>query len=289
MNLCLPRHGKFPFDLADDERPDFARYAGAISPGMRFVEMTILIGTAGWSIGTAAAASFPGEGTGLERYASVFPSLEINSSFHRPHRSSTWQKWRDAVPKHFRFAVKMPKTISHERKLVGCEEPLEQFLEEASELGDKLEILLLQLPPKLAFDESVAASFFETMRSRCATQVVCEPRHASWFDDDADDFLRQAGVARVAADPARHPNASIPGGWRGLSYFRLHGSPVMYRSSYGDRIDALAEQLGAEVDQGRRTWCIFDNTASSAAISDALALQISLRRALSTPSAGLPT
>jgi uncharacterized protein YecE (DUF72 family) len=256
---------------------------------MRFLEMTILIGTAGWSIGTAAAASFPGEGTGLERYASVFPSLEINSSFHRPHRASTWQKWRDSVPKHFRFSVKMPKTISHERKLVGCEEPLEQFLEEVSELGGKLEILLLQLPPKLAFDERVASSFFKTMRSRCRTQVVCEPRHQSWFDDDADAFLREAGVARVAADPARHPDASIPGGWRGLSYFRLHGSPVMYRSSYADRIEVLARQLRSEDSQGRRTWCIFDNTASSAAVSDALALQISLRRALSTPSAGLRT
>jgi uncharacterized protein YecE (DUF72 family) len=249
----------------------------------------MLIGTAGWSIGTAAAASFPGEGTSLQRYASVFPSLEINSSFHRPHRASTWQKWRDVVPEHFRFSVKMPKTLSHERKLVDCEVPLERFLEEVSELGDKLEILLLQLPPKLAFDEKVAASFFETMRSRCTTQVVCEPRHASWFDDGSDAFLREHRIARVAADPARHPAASIPGGWRGLSYFRLHGSPVMYRSSYADRIDPLAQQLRAEVNQGRRTWCIFDNTASSAAISDALSLQISLRPALSTPSAGLPT
>jgi uncharacterized protein YecE (DUF72 family) len=166
---------------------------------------------------------------------------------------------------------------------------LEQFLEEVSELGDKLEILLLQLPPKLGFDESVAASFFEAMRSRCATQVVCEPRHASWFEEDADAFIREQGVARVAADPARHPDASIPGGWRGLSYFRLHGSPVMYRSSYADRIEVLARQLRSEDSQGRRAWCIFDNTASSAAISDALSLQLSLRPAPSTPSAGLRT
>jgi uncharacterized protein YecE (DUF72 family) len=192
------------------------------------------------------------------------------------------------VPEHFRFSVKIPKTISHERKLVDCEEPLASFLEEVSELGGKLEILLLQLPPKLMFDEGIAASFFKLMRSRCATEIVCEPRHASWFDPGADAFLREQGIARVAADPARHPDASVPGGWLGLSYFRLHGSPVMYRSSYEDRIDALAQQLSAEDNQGRRTWCIFDNTASSAAISDALRLQISLRPELSIPLAGLP-
>jgi uncharacterized protein YecE (DUF72 family) len=214
--------------------------------------------------------------------------VEINSSFHRPHRLGTWQKWRDVVPEHFRFSVKIPKTISHERKLVDCEAPLHQFLEEVRELGDKLEILLLQLPPKLAFDESIAVRFFDGLRSRCATQVVCEPRHASWFGHEADAFLHREGVARVAADPARHPDASVPGGWRGLSYFRLHGSPVMYRSSYADRIEVLAQQLRGEESQGRRTWCIFDNTASSAAISDALSLQISLRPAPSTPSAGLP-
>ncbi len=237
--------------------------------------MTVRIGTAGWAIGTSAAA-FPEAGTNLEKYAAVFPAVEINSSFHRPHRASTWQKWGDAAPEHFRFSAKVPKTISHERKLVDCHAQLTQFFDEVSGLDDKLELVLLQLPPKLAFDKSVAANFFDTMRSISQTAVVCEPRHPSWFGDDADAFLEQERIPRVAADPARHPDASIPGGWRGLSYFRLHGSPVMYRSSYADRIDVLAQQMSAEQDLGRPTWCIFDNTASSAAISDALLLQQAL-------------
>jgi uncharacterized protein YecE (DUF72 family) len=79
--------------------------------------MSFFIGTAGWAIGKVAAAHFPEEGSGLERYASVFPAVEINSSFHRPHQSSTWQRWREAVPDHFRFSVKIPKTVSHEQKL----------------------------------------------------------------------------------------------------------------------------------------------------------------------------
>jgi uncharacterized protein YecE (DUF72 family) len=100
--------------------------------------------------------------------------------------------------------------------------------------------------------------------------IACEPRHPSWFEAGADALLERRGVARVAADPARVPAAATPGGWRGLAYFRLHGSPVMYRSSYRDgRLEAYADQLG---EAGANGWCIFDNTASSEATGDALAL-----------------
>lgn len=232
--------------------------------------MSILIGTAGWAIGGNAAGSFPGGDSSLERYASVFQVAEINSSFHRPHRLSTWERWRDSVPDAFRFSVKMPKTISHERKLVDCDEPLALFLEQVERLGPKLGILLLQLPPKLEFDELTARSFLGLLRSRSDAPLACEPRHPSWFEPSADAALAALQVARVAADPPRHQEGARPGGWRGLSYFRLHGSPVMYRSSYEDRIDGLAEQLQTEAASGRPTWCIFDNTASSAAIGDAL-------------------
>jgi len=174
--------------------------------------MTIFIGTAGWAIDKAAAVSFPADGSGLERYASVFPVVEINSSFHRPHRFSSWRRWRDAVPEHFRFSVKIPKTISHEQKLLGCGASLELFLEQVHELGDKLAIFLLQLPPKLQFEAGTTEAFFAALRARCSIQVVCEPRHANWFEEGADALLRTIGVARVTADPARYCDAAIPGG-----------------------------------------------------------------------------
>lgn len=239
--------------------------------------MTIAIGTAGWAIGTAASDAFPATGSGLERYAALFDVAEINSSFHRPHRLSTWKRWRESVPDGFRFSVKIPKTISHERKLVGCDELLASFLEQAEELGEKLGILLLQLPPKLPFTPELANDFIALLRSRSPVPLACEPRHPSWFEPAADELLTSSGIARVAADPPRHGDGGTPGGWRGLSYFRLHGSPVMYRSSYEDRIGELAERLQAEAADGRVTWCIFDNTASSAAVSDALRLRERLR------------
>ena len=232
----------------------------------------VRIGTAGWSVASDAAHRFPADGTGLERYSGVFGAVEINSSFHRPHRVSTWQRWRDSVPEDFRFAVKIPKRITHELKLVDFEETLDAFIAEAGTLGDKLAVLLVQLPPKLEFDAGVAEGFFAALAGRSRAAFVCEPRHASWFTDDADALLQSLWVARVAADPARHAGAEAPGGWRGLSYWRLHGSPVIYRSSYADRIGHYADAIRADGEAGRETWCIFDNTASSAATNDALAL-----------------
>lgn len=230
------------------------------------------IGTAGWSIARDAADRFPEEGTGLERYAARFNCAEINSSFHRPHRASTWERWRDSVPDSFRFSVKVPKRITHELKLIGVEEALDTFLGEAGALGGKLGVLLVQLPPKLAFDSDVTNGFFSALAMRSPAAIACEPRHESWFAGEADALLRELRVSRVAADPARCDGAGDPGGWRGLSYWRLHGSPVIYRSSYADRIATYEQALRSEAAAGRDTWCIFDNTASSAATSDALAL-----------------
>lgn len=242
----------------------------------RYAPMTI-IGTAGWSIATDSAAAFPTEGTALERYASVFGGVEINSSFHRPHRASTWEKWAAAVPDGFRFAAKIPKTISHLAKLKDCEALAAQFVAEANGLGDKLSILLLQLPPKLDFDAALVEDFLAMLGPTSPARIVCEPRNASWFEPEADALLDRLKVARVAADPARVPEAAVPGGWMGLAYWRLHGSPVMYRSAYGaERLAAYADAIATAEAGGAEAWCMFDNTASSAATADALMLSEAL-------------
>jgi uncharacterized protein YecE (DUF72 family) len=236
--------------------------------------MGAIIGTAGWSIPASEAGHFPADGTALERYAARFRGVEINSSFHRPHRASTWARWAESVPAGFCFAVKVPKAITHVRKLVDCAELAAEFVEETRALGDKLAILLVQLPPKLAFDGDLVRGFFRHLSGLASATIVCEPRHPSWFEAEADALLESLGVARAAADPAVVPDASVPGGWRGLGYWRLHGSPAMYRSAYDDaRLDEYARQIGAEPGQA---WCMFDNTAGSAATGDALKLMARL-------------
>ncbi|NYD89080.1 DUF72 domain-containing protein [Sphingomonas melonis] len=235
--------------------------------------MSSLIGTAGWAIPANDRPSFPAEGTALERYAAVMPCLEVNSSFHRSHRRGTWERWAASVPDGFRFSAKIPKEISHVRRLVDATDALDRFLSEAGGLGGKLLVILLQLPPSFAFDVSLISSFLRAASLRTDARIVCEPRHASWFTQEADTLLVDHEVARAAADPAKVPEAAQSGGWRGISYHRLHGSPVMYRSAYGEeRLRSYASEIAADLAAGRQTWCIFDNTASSAALGDALIL-----------------
>jgi uncharacterized protein YecE (DUF72 family) len=232
------------------------------------------IGTAGWSLALGEAAAFPAEGSSLERYAARFSCAEINSTFHRSHRPATFERWALAVPDTFRFSAKLPKTITHKQRLVDAEPLLDTFMEEVRGLGDRLGILLVQLPPSLVFEPEVAESFFRALRSRTGLTITCEPRHESWFGTEADGLLAEHRIARVAADPAKVPAAAEPGGWRGLSYYRLHGSPVPYRSSYeSERLDSYARAIRNGLEQGRDVWCIFDNTASSAATGNALALE----------------
>ena len=233
----------------------------------------ILVGCAGWSLPRAVQESF-GEGDShLARYATRFPVAEINSSFHRPHQRSLYEKWAAAVPAHFRFSAKLPKTITHERRLVGCADLLDAFFEQAGGLGDKLACVLVQLPPSFAFEASVAAAFLELLRSRHAGAVALEPRHASWFTPEADALLCAQRIARVLADPVRHEAGRVPGGWPQRVYLRLRGAPRVYYSSYeAPLLQSLAQRLLLAQAEGAEAWCIFDNTASGAATANALDL-----------------
>jgi uncharacterized protein YecE (DUF72 family) len=234
----------------------------------------ILLGTAGWSLPVAVQPEF-GEGDShLARYATRFPVAEINSSFHRPHRRSLYERWAEAVPPAFRFSAKLPKTITHERRLVDCEGLLLEFLDQAGGLGPRLACLLVQLPPSFAFDAPPVDAFLRMLRARHAGAIALEPRHASWFEGEADALLRAHEVARVLADPVRHEGGKAPGGWPGRIYLRLHGSPRVYYSPYETPLlRALAQRMQAAAAEGAEVWCIFDNTASGAAAGNALELQ----------------
>jgi uncharacterized protein YecE (DUF72 family) len=231
------------------------------------------VGTAGWALPRDHRSRFPEDGTNLQRYAGLLPAAEINSSFYRPHKPAIYERWAASVPAGFRFAVKIPKAITHVARLVDAGPALDEFLAQATALGDRLGCLLVQLPPSLAFDATVAMRFLGALRERHAGGVALEARHASWFEAEAERVMVTHAVARVAADPAKVPEASEPGGHGGLVYVRLHGTPRMYYSSYEDAyLDALATRLRAAVKAGSDAWCIFDNTAHGHATGNALAL-----------------
>jgi uncharacterized protein YecE (DUF72 family) len=237
----------------------------------------VFIGTAGWSIPRASAQRCPGEGTHLERYSRTFGCAEINSSFYRPHSAATYERWAGSTPPGFRFAVKVPRAITHDLRLWRVGEPLARFLEETGGLGVKRGVLLVQLPPSLEFDVRAAGRFFDLLRGSYGGRVVCEPRHPTWFLPGADALLVRFQVARVAADPAPVAGAEARGGWAGLVYHRLHGAPRKYWSKYTsddlDAVETAIRSVPAPVD----AWCVFDNTASGAALENAWELHGRLR------------
>jgi uncharacterized protein YecE (DUF72 family) len=231
----------------------------------------IFIGCAGWNLGREHWPAFAAEGTHLQRYAGRLNGVEINSSFYRPHRRQTYERWADSVPEGFRFSVKMPKHITHELRFAGCESALDKFLTECGGLGEHLGCLLVQLPPSLAFDEAVAEAFFTTLRQRFSGAVVLEPRHESWVS--AEPMLMTHQIAQAAVDPSRISTDASPTGWTETQYWRLHGSPRIYHSAYDSTyLQNLAQALHSAAAAGAATWCIFDNTASGAALGNALTL-----------------
>lgn len=229
------------------------------------------IAIAGWSIRTEQAALFGSDGTHLQRYAKRFDAVEINSSFYRSHRRETYERWAASVPDRFRFSVKMPKWLTHERGLEDTGADLTQFLHEIRGLGAQLGAVLVQLPPGLAYDPRTVETFFTALRARYPGIIACEPRHPTWFTGAADRRLEAHGIARVAADPICGEGGDCPSGSTRAAYFRLHGSPVMYHSSYEDAfLDRLADSIRAL--EGRAVWCVFDNTARGAATLNAIEL-----------------
>jgi uncharacterized protein YecE (DUF72 family) len=228
--------------------------------------LMVQIGTAGWSL----PAKPTGEGTHLYHYSRALTCAEINSTFYRMPRATTWAKWCATTPRGFRFSIKAPKAITHEAKLRNSEQLLKSFLEQIKPVGDKLGPVLFQLPPSLAFDQALGTDFFLALRTHFKGPAVLEPRHCTWFTSVANTLLTDQKISRAAVDP---PKGSIesasPGGDTDLVYYRLHGSPHTYYSSYEE---SFLVDLAARVAPCPNVWITFDNTAQSHAYSNALRL-----------------
>ena len=257
----------------------FSVASGLPLAGYNAVQLECHVAIAGWSIRREHAELFAAEGSHLQRYASRFAAVEINSSFYRSHKPETYARWASDVPEEFRFAVKMPKLLTHEQCLEDSGTELTRFLREIKGLGHKLGCVLVQLPPGLAYEPRTVESFFCALRARHRGPVVCEPRHPSWFTGAADRRLEAHGVGRVAADPSCGEGGDEPSGSARVPYFRLHGSPVMYQSSYPDEYLARLVERMRRLAQRAPVWCVFDNTSRGAATVNGL----ELRRRLDEP------
>jgi uncharacterized protein YecE (DUF72 family) len=224
-------------------------------------------GTAGWSLPTKPKEP----GSHLFHYSRTLGCVEVNSSFYRPHRASTWARWATETPADFRFSIKAPKTITHEAKLRNIDVLLKAFLEQIEALQQKAGPILFQLPPSFEFELAPAGEFLALLRTLYKGEIAFEPRHATWFTAEVDDLLMEYLIARVAADPPKgSPGAAEPGGAMHFAYYRLHGAPRTYYSNYEA---PFLSGLAAKIQTLKNAWVVFDNTALSHAYPNALSFQ----------------
>lgn len=251
------------------------REAGAIFDYVEDVASMIYVGTAGWAIPKQCRDEFSGEGSILERYSRVLQAVEINSSFYRDHKPETYERWAATTPAEFRFSVKLSRYFTQEKRLRESGTKLHEVIDGISRLEDKWGVLLVQLPPSLELVPREADRFLSALRKIYYGAIAWEPRNVSWATSKAIDLLASYGVSKVIADPERCPLAEKE--QRRVKdplYFRLHGSPEIYKSQYSpDFIRGVAEKLQTASQAGTPAWCIFDNTTFGHATEDALGVQ----------------
>ena len=148
-------------------------------------------------------------------------------------------------------------------------EPLAAFLAQTDGLAQKRGPLLVQLPPSFSFDAPIVTSFLDLVRGEYDGPVVWEPRHPTWFSPHVNAMFESYQVSRVAADPPPVPAAAVPAGWPRVAYFRLHGSPRTYWSRYDEHYIATLVDTFRSMSSAEEVWCVFDNTASGAALENA--------------------
>lgn len=237
--------------------------------------MKTYIGTAGWCIPAQIKEHFPVEGSHLQRYSKIFNCVEINSTFYKTHKPESFAKWATCVPDYFRFSVKLSRYFTHDKKLMEVGIKLQEALYGYSQLQDKLGVLLVQLPPSLIFNQDNAENFLDHLRQYYTGIVVWEPRHRTWSSLNVLKLFEKYHIHRVIADPEPWPiKNELKSLTEKFRYFRLHGSPEIYKSSYSRKtINNLKQDILISQEKNIPSWIIFDNTTFGFATENALMLK----------------
>jgi len=237
------------------------------------------IGTSGWCYRHWRECFYQGiaQKDWLTFYAERFAAVEINASFYRLQTHKALQDWFQRTPANFRFALKANRYLTHNKKLRAAEKSILIEKAHAQALGEKLAVVLWQLPANLKKDIARLSSFVDALGQWREVRHSMEFRHVSWFDDETADCLARANVAICQADAADWPI------WRhvttDLVYLRLHGHSRTYASSYTDNeLSDWADHIAVWQSQGKVVHVYFNNDTECAAPLNALVLRTLLER-----------
>ncbi|MCV7053195.1 DUF72 domain-containing protein [Mycobacterium heidelbergense] len=237
--------------------------------------MTTRIGTSGWSYDHWAGVLYPpglSPARRLARYAEVFDTVELNASFYRWPKDSTFAGWRDQLPSGFTMSVKAHRGLTHYRRLSSPEPWIERFERCWQLLGDRHGVLLVQLHPEQRRDDARLDAFLQSVPQ--SIRVAVELRHPSWNDEAVYRLLERRRAAYVVmSGPGL---ACVPRATTDLVYVRMHGPDrdAIYAGCYSD--DELRSWAGRIVEwdaDGRDVWAYFNNDLGGHAVRNALRLR----------------
>ena len=239
----------------------------------------LYIGTSGYTYKDWRGIFYPkgvAQKNWLAYYASQFEAVEINSTFYRPFPKHVFEHWREVTPDSFRFALKAPKLITHEKALVDVDSAVQEFVANSAGLGEKLTAMLWPFPSsehRDTFAERFAQFLPQLPKS---IKHFFEFRHVSWFDDAIYALLNQHDAGIVINDSTRFPKREVVTDH--VMYVRFHGPDQLYASAYsGYQLDNWAQKIGRYTDQ-EDVYLFFNNTAGGHALANA-----KLMRELLTP------
>jgi len=241
--------------------------------------VTVRIGTSGWSyqhwVGVLYAPGLA-PAKRLARYVEVFDTVELNASFYRWPKDSTFAGWRDQLPAGFTMSVKAHRGLTHYRRLASPEPWIERFDRCWQLLGDRHGVLLVQLHPEQQRDDARLDSFLQQMPA--SIRVAMELRHPSWNDPAVYQVLERRHAAYVVMSGAGL--ACVPRATTDLVYVRLHGpdQDAIYAGCYSDdQLRRWADTIAQWDREGRDVWVYFNNDLGGHAVRNALTLQRLLR------------
>jgi uncharacterized protein YecE (DUF72 family) len=217
-------------------------------------------------------AQYPEEYKGASRltyYASLFNSIEINSTFYKLPQASTIRKWGESVPDHFRFTFKLSKSITHSKGLSFNKDEVIAFLQTIGNIGNKKGCILIQFPPSVKQDQldevEDLVGQLKAADPKGEWPLALEFRNRAWYTEATYHFLQQYGLT-----PVRHDFPSCPTPARDvegpLVYLRFHGPGGKYRGSYGEEdLRTTSVQIKAWRAKGKQVYAYFNNTMGDAA------------------------
>ncbi len=199
-------------------------------------------------------------------YCEHFNTLELNVTFYRFPQLKTLQNWYNTCPPEFRFSVKAPQTITHYKLFLNSAELITEFYDVVNNgLQEKLGPILFQLPPRFSYSEEHLERIISNLNP--SFKNVVELRHNTWWRDDVYEALAKHNITFVGQSHPTLPDDIIQN--TSVVYYRFHGVPDLYKSSYSDAFLQKTADAIKSNQQTKEAWLYFNNDIDMAAIENA--------------------